>query len=104
MARNIFENFLRKLRVSPLGIAEHTENYSLPESSLFALNYETKMSSRTHYGGKARPPKTFDQKSAFLPFNRMIAVFTHFLSLIFALTSRIDNFLVNDINIKEIGQ
>ena len=41
-ARHIFENLLRKLRVSPRGIAEHLENYSLPESSIFALTNETK--------------------------------------------------------------
>ena len=45
-------------------------------------------------------------KSAFLHFNRcrINAVFKHFLSFIFQLTSRIDEFLVNDQNIEEIGR
>ena len=42
LALHIFENFLRKLCVTPQGIAAHMENYSLPESPLFALTNETK--------------------------------------------------------------
>ena len=44
------------------------------------------------------------KKSAFWPFNRIIAMFTHILSTIFVLESRVDNFPVNDQNIEEIGQ